>query len=365
MDKPRSSDGPVTLAHVAERAGVSQMTASRALNGRTGVSAKTRREVVRIATQLGYRVNVAARKLSNGRSRIIAVLAPDLTNQFIGQLLIGAGEAARKVDYEMLVYTLFDENRRSHDDMLRLLQQFADGLIAILPRGATDYVQALYAASMPIVVLDHRGEVAALPTIASNHYEGASIAMRHLLELGHSRIGFLTGPDEPGACADRLTAYQHVLAQHGLRVDPQLISAGDYTQRGGFEAARRLLSLRKRPTAIFAVNDMAAFGALDAIKDAGLSVPHDISLIGFDDIPTASQTHPPLTTIRQPLVWMGRSAVNTLLAQINGIDVASPRVTLPTELVVRASTAPPQNGGRVLPSAGARGAKPSAQGCEL
>ncbi|MEJ0002823.1 MAG: LacI family DNA-binding transcriptional regulator [Pararobbsia sp.] len=310
------------------------------MNGRTGVSAKTRREVVRIATQLGYRANVAARKLSNGRSRIIAVLAPDLTNQFIGQLLLGAGEAARKVDYEMLVYTLFDEDRRSHDEMLRLLRQFADGLIAILPRGATDYVQALYAASMPIVVLDHRGEVAALPTIASDHYDGASMAMHHLLELGHTRIGFLTGPAEPGAAADRLTAYRHVLAQHGIRFDPQLISAGDFTQRGGFEAARRLLGLTPRPSAIFAVNDMAAFGALDAIKDAGLSVPNDISLIGFDDIPMSSQTHPPLTTVRQPLVRMGRSAVNTLLAQINGIDVASPRVTLPTELVVRGTTAP-------------------------
>ncbi|CAM2151029.1 LacI family transcriptional regulator [Pararobbsia alpina] len=339
MEKPRIVDGPVTLAHVAERAGVSQMTASRALNGRSGVSAKTRREVVRIATQLGYRVNIAARKLSNGRSRIIAVLAPDLTNQFIGQLLIGAGEAARKVDYEMLVYTLFDESRRSHDEVLRLLQQFADGLIAILPRGATDYVQALYAANMPIVMLDHRGEFAKLPTIASNHYEGATMAMQHLLELGHSRIGFLTGPDEPGAAADRLLAYHHVLAQHGIRIDPQLISQGDFTQRGGFEAARRLLALKRRPTAIFAVNDMAAFGALDAIKDAGLSVPGDMSLIGFDDIPMAGQSHPPLTTVRQPLVWMGRSAVNTLLAQINGIDVASPRVTLPTELVLRGSTA--------------------------
>ena len=159
------------------------------------------------------------------------------------------------------------------------------------------------------------------------------------MNLGHRRIGYITGDERLAPAKDRHRAYVDTMAQQGLGRDAALIVKGDFTQKRGFEGAMRLLALADPPTAIFAANDLSAFGAIAAVREAGLRVPDDISVIGFDDIPTASQFYPPLTTVRQPIHQIGRAAVNTLLARIAGIEPASPQVILPTELILRASTA--------------------------
>ncbi|WP_429487744.1 LacI family DNA-binding transcriptional regulator [Paraburkholderia sp. RAU6.4a] len=328
-----------TLEHVAKLAGVSQMTASRALNGRPGVSRETRDEVLRIASDIGYVVNRTAQKLSGGRNGIIGIITPTLDTQFSSELILGAGRAARGAGCEMLVYTVFDEDRHTHHDLLGLIQQFSDGILAILPRESL-CLEALATAKVPVVVVDQRGTLTGFPSVSVDNYGGACLAVEHLAELGHKRIAFLAGDETIEGVRDRQRGYHDTLARLGLPREDSLVAAGDLSQMMAFDVTFDLLNLAEPPTAIFTANDQSAFGVIAAIREAGLRVPDDISVIGFDDIPMSEQFHPALTTIRQPFQQMARSAVNTLLAQIAGIDAASQRITLPAELVVRDSTGP-------------------------
>lgn len=327
-----------TLTDVALAANVSPMTASRAINNRSGVSGKTREHVLRVAAELGYVVNRAAQKLSGGRSHIVGIIAADLENPFISAVVTGASQAAWSAGYEALVYSQANREKRPPGSVMQLLRQISDGIIAVLPL-EYGYLGDLAAINIPVITIDHRGKHAEFPSIATDSYEGGRIAVRHLAELGHERIAFIAGDERLASAKDRRRAYMETMAQLGLKRDPALIVSGDFIQMGGFVATQKLLALKRPPTAIFAANDMSAFGAIAAIREVGLKIPEDISVIGFDDIPAAAQVYPALTTIRQPIHQMGRSAVNTLLALIAGIEPASPQVSLPTELVVRASTA--------------------------
>jgi LacI family transcriptional regulator len=341
-----------TLADVARLAGVSQMTASRALNGRPGVSRETRDEIVRIASDIGYVANRTAQKLSGGRNGIIGIITPTLDTQFSSELILGAGRAARAAGSEVLVYTVSDDSR-SHSDVLGLVRQFSDGLLAILPREAL-HLDALAAAHVPVVVIDQRGTLNRFPSVSVDNYGGACMAVEHLVKLGHQRIAFLGGDELIEGVRDRQRGYHDTLARYGLAQDPSLVATGDLSQMTAFDVTFGLLNLAEPPTAIFTANDQSAFGVIAAVREAGLRVPDDISVIGFDDIPMAEQFHPALTTVRQPFQQMASSAVNTLLAQIAGVEAASQRITFPAELVVRASTGP-------APSASAAQRRPRAE----
>lgn len=331
----------IRLAEVAHAAQVSPMTASRAMNNRSGVSPETREHVLKVAADLGYVVNRAAQKLSGGRSHIIGVIATDLENQYNSALIASTSEAAWEAGYETLIYSHVEREKRPSGSVMQLLRQISDGVIAVLPL-EFGYLGELASINIPVITVDHRGEHAEFPSVATDCYEGARTAVKHLADLGHRRIAYIAGDERLASARDRHRAYIETMAQYGFGVDPLLMLAGDFTQNGGFKATMRLLSLENPPTAIFAANDLSAFGAIAAIREAGLRVPDDISVIGFDDIPAASQFFPKLTTVRQPLHQIGRSAVNTLLALIAGLEPVSPQVTLPTELVVRASTASPK-----------------------
>ncbi|WP_237154372.1 LacI family DNA-binding transcriptional regulator [Oryzibacter oryziterrae] len=332
------SRGP-TLAEVARIAGVSLMTASRAVNNRPGVSDEKREEILGIADAIGYVANRAAQKLSGGRTHVIGVIA-QLHTPFTSDLVLGIGSAARAVGHEMLVYSLPDEGRRPPDSVVDLLHQVADGVIVILPY-ASDYLTNLSRSHIPIVTIE-AGETAEFPTVAADNYHGAAQAIRHLHDLGHRRIGFITGNERLASARDRHRAFVDLRHQLGLDADDDLVAMGDFTQRGGFVAAERLMALASRPTAIFAANDAQALGAMTAIRQAGLSVPQDISLIGFDDILLAAQMHPPLTTIRQPLAQMARAAIKLLLTLVAKGEPPATPITLPTQLIVRETTAPPR-----------------------
>ncbi|MDR3373114.1 MAG: LacI family DNA-binding transcriptional regulator [Ancalomicrobiaceae bacterium] len=330
-----------TLAEVAKIAGVSIMTASRAVNNRPGVSERTREAIIRIADEIGYVANRAAQKLSGGQTHLIGVIG-QLHTGFTAELVLNIGSAARAVDYEMLVYSLPAEDRSPPGNVVDLLNQVADGVIVILPY-ESEYLAQLNRSHIPIVTIDQT-KPDPFPAIIADNYAGARLAMQHLYELGHKRIGFITGNERLASARDRRRAYADLCSQFGLEASDELVSKGDFMQKGGYEAAKRLLALKRPPTAIFAANDVSAFGAMTAIRQAGLRVPEDMSLIGFDDIPLAAQLHPALTTIRQPLPQMARAAVNLLLAMIAGIEAPSPLITLPTQLVVRETTVRP--GGR-------------------
>lgn len=314
------------------------MSASRAVNLLPGVSRETRERILKLAAEMGYVANRSAQKLSGGRSRVIGLLAADLNNPFISALVSGAVQAASVAGNEVLIYSLVGNDQRPTANVLQLLQQFTDGVIAVLPY-QFGFVEGLAAARLPVITIDHHREHAEFPSIAADSYGGARSAMQHLAELGHRRIAFITGEEQLGSAQDRHRAYDDAVAIHRLESDPALVLRGDHTARGGREAAQKLIKMKVLPTAVFASNDLSAIGAMSALQAAGLRVPDDISIIGFDDLPAASQVHPALTTVRQPIAEMGRAAVNTLLASIAGLEVATPQVTLPTELVVRESTA--------------------------
>ena len=328
-----------TLSEVALAANVSPMTASRAINNRSGVSRETREHVLRIAADRGDVVNRAAQKLSGGKSHIIGVIATDPGNQYTASLIAGVSDAAWESGYETLIYAHVVREKRPSGSVMQLLRQISDGVIAVLPM-EYGYLGELASTSIPIITVDQRGKHAEFPSIAADAYDGARTAVRHLIHLGHRRIGYITGDERLASAKDRHRAYVDTMAQHGLGRDAALIVKGDFTQKRGFEGAMKLLSLANPPTAIFAANDLSAFGAISAVRESGLRVPDDVSVVGFDDIPTASQFYPALTTVRQPIHQIGRAAVNTLLARIAGIEPASPQVILPTELILRASTAP-------------------------
>ena len=331
----------ITLAEVAKATGVTQMTASRALNNRPGVSREKRDEIQRIADQLGYVVSRQTLKFAENQSRIIGVITPELHNSFVTELVVGAGRAARMAGYEMLVYSLADSDHHPSKSVLSLVQQSTAGVVALLPY-EYEYLDALVAARLPVITVDQRGQHSKFPSIAADSYDGARRATQHLFDLGHRRIAFVTGDERLGSALDRHRGYRDSLVLLGCVGDPKWVAKGDFTERGGYAAAKKLLALPERPTAIMTANDLSAFGVMAALRDAGLGVPEDISVLGFDDIPAASQIHPGLTTVRQPMQQMGRSAVNTLLAVIARLEPASSHIILPTELVVRGTTAPPK-----------------------
>ncbi len=330
-----------TLADVAQSAGVSMMTASRALNGRSGVAQNTKKRVLAKARELGYVANMSARSLVGGRMNVLGLVVPDLVTQFVGEVAASSSEAAEKLGFDLLIYTTSRKVDLESARIKVLKNGLVDGILAILPRNPANILGDLTNSGMPVVIIDSRGSSINLPTIAVENYNGARYAVEHLIALGHKRIGFLAGAEDVECSKDRLRGYREGLLNAGLAFDQNLVRPGNFRQPTGFQAALELLRLPNPPTAIFAANDLTAFGAMEAIKEVGLRVPHDVSVIGFDDIQMATQVHPALTTVKQPLHQMGISAVNLLVSMISGITPVSQRISLPTELIVRSSTAAP------------------------
>jgi LacI family transcriptional regulator len=194
---------------------------------------------------------------------------------------------------------------------------------------------------LPIVVVDHRGTGGSVPSVVTTNCQGTLDGTRYLLGLGHRRIGFITGDLQVPAAVDRLKGYRQALEEAGLLVDDRLIYKGDFRLRSGYSGAKALMELANPPTAIIASNDDSAIGVMDALRDLGYRIAEDVSVLGFDDIRASAETHPPLTTIRQPLAQMGRTAVELLLCLLEGKTLPVRCVELPTKLVVRGSCARP------------------------
>jgi LacI family transcriptional regulator len=335
-----------TLADIAQAAGVTRMTVSNALNDRVGVSAEVRDRIQTIARELGYVTNWVAKKLSDSRSNtqsgIIGVIA-EIHTPFMAEVVSSISAAVRDHGRDMLVYSLPDPGKDVPGNVLDLLLHAVDGVISVLPRDTND-LNTLIRAGVPIVAVDKLENETALSSVAADSYQGGCLAVRHLIELGHRRIAFLAGEDGRLSARDRLRAYRDTLLQAGIRVHEGYVVAGGYLQVPGQRATETLLAQATPPTAIFAANDASALGAIAAINAAGLSVPDDISVVGFDDVFAASQVNPGLTTIRQPFRKIGSMAVECLLSAKTRPEEwqAGPHdILLPVELIVRASTSAP------------------------
>jgi LacI family transcriptional regulator len=331
------------LADVARAAGVSQMTVSRALRGLPGVSESRREEIQRLAQELGYAVARAVPRPGGGRSRLVGVVSPYLDHSFSREVLAGIHRGARDAGYEVVVCSPEEHVRTPSGGIVRLLERSAAGVVALVPY-VYDYPSAAPEGRIPLVTIDHGGDPPWYPSVAADSYQGACAAVQHLVELGHRTVAFIAGVERLASARERRRAWADTLVQHGLTPDEGLVDHGWFTRHGGLEAAARLLERRPRPTAIFAANDLSAIGALAAAEAAGLSVPRDLSLVGFDDVAEAVQVRPQLTTVRQPLQELGRVAFELLLALMQGRRVGAGERLLATELVVRGSTGPPRRG---------------------
>jgi LacI family transcriptional regulator, galactose operon repressor len=333
--------GDVTIMDVAQEAGVSYATVSRVINNKGYIKPETRERVMRAVTRLGYVVNQQARSLARGRSQVVGLLVPSVDTGYIGEIIRGIDEEVAAASYDLMLYTAHRRKTRESAYVATLAQGLADGLLLVLPRDPGAYLETLRRRGFPCVLIDHQGLDDSGPVVGATNRKGAYDATRYLIELGHRRIGFITGALDLGCATERLAGYHAALAEHGLPADPALVREGDFMQPTGFRCACELLKLAQPPTAIFASNDIMAFGVMEAARVNGLRIPEDISIVGFDDIPQASHVHPPLTTVRQPLEHMGHTATRMLLRLIDNPRQIVERVDLPTELIVRQSCQAP------------------------
>lgn len=329
-------DGRVTIEDVAARAGVSIATVSRVVNGRYGVSARTIEMVQGVIDELGYESSLVARSLRSQRTNIVAILVSGI-EPFSAELLKGAARALQDTDFELIVYSGGMSGREGWErrSMSRLSGTLADGIILVTPTVVDVNT------SRPVVAVDPHVGGSSLPTVTSQNFEGGRAATRHLLELGHRRIAFLGGRTDLESARRREAGYREALAEAGIDFDPDLVRIGGFTEESAEVPARELLTLDPRPTAVFAANDLSAIQILRTAGELGLSVPDDVSVVGFDNIPESALTTPPLTTVDQSIQALGEEAVRLVLDLIehpDRVEAEPAQVTLPTALVVRAST---------------------------
>jgi LacI family transcriptional regulator len=337
------SNGParVTIREIADLAGVSIATVSRVLNGRGDVSPETRELVSRVIREHGYIANRSARGLSAGRTGLVGVLVPLVFPAYFAAILSGAAEALHEQDLRVVLSPTDHEHDREVSLIDRLMHGTTDGALIVLPEESSEELERLlhegysFVVVDPLMPLDER-----IPSVSAAHASGADQAMQHLLGLGHRRIAAITGPRGWVATEDRRRGYHAALAAAGILPDPALVVEGDFEIAGGEKAAGHLLDLREPPTAIFAFNDNLAIGVLQAARARGLRVPEDLSVVGFDDVEHASIVTPTLTTIRQPLAEMGRTAVSLLMRLLERQRFETLHVELGTRLVARESTGP-------------------------
>jgi DNA-binding LacI/PurR family transcriptional regulator len=336
---PQGPPRALGMSDVAARAGVSHQTVSRVVNGHPNVAPGTRERVRRAIAELGYLPNTAARALVTGSTRTIGFVTVSINQYGPAQTLVGLERAARAAGYSLSVTVLEDPTREAMRDAIdRFAARSVDAVVAL--GTYDDAFEALHAVSSPVpLVTVQSGGALEEPAVGVDQVAGGRLATRHLLDLGHRTVHHLTGPADSKEARDRLRAWRTELEAAGASV-PEVLS-GDWTPSSGYAAGRRLAARRRNGeelTAVFAANDQMALGVLAAFHEEGLSVPGDVSVVGFDDLPESPYFTPPLTTVRQDFAELGRRGVELVLARLAGVDAHEEPVV--PELVVRASTGP-------------------------
>ena len=336
-----------TISDVAQRAGVSTMTISRVINNSGYVRATTRQRVERAIEELSYVPNVLARQLRSKRTKTLALIVSDIMNPFFTTIARGVEDVAAPRGFSVM-YCNTDESAAKEAQYLRvLIERQVDGVLLVPTRGTGASFRTLRAHQMPVVVLDRRVTDRRVDSVRCDSEAGAHALTRHLVSLGHRRIAVLTGRRTISTSVDRVAGCRRALEESGLELDHDLVRYGLYNvgslnQADGYKMAREVLaSASPRPTAIFAANNFIASGAIRALREAGLRVPEDMSVVAFDDLPAEWGIDPYLTVAAQPAYEMGRRATELLLDRIAGDpDAAGQAVVFPFELIIRRSSAP-------------------------
>jgi len=313
---------PISIKDIARTAGVSHSTVSRALGDSSLVSAETKARIQRLARDMGYSPDAQARSLVMGRTRTIGVVVTTIADPFIGEIVQAVESTARDHGYTVILVSSNAEPDREIRAVEMLWSKRVDGVIVTSSRIGALYHDYLERLGVPVVLINNRSRQGGLYTFAVNvdNRHGGCLATNHLIELGHRRIGYLTGPADHSDDLDRLAGYRQALAEAGIAFDPALVVPGTGRADAGEQALPVLMALQAPPTAVFCYNDVTAIGLMHAARQVGLSVPDDLAVVGFDDIPFALYNYPPLTTIAQPKPEMGKSAVEMVLALVSDGD---------------------------------------------
>ncbi len=327
----------VTIKEVAREAGVSIATVSRVFNDSGPVGDETRRRIVDAAQRLRYIPNGAARSLITSRTMTLGVLLPDLFGEFFSEVIRGIDQTAQQHRYHLLLSSSHSE-RAEIEAALQAMEGRVDGLIVMYPGLDVDALRNTVSERLPVVLLNCRIEGGAFDSIIIDNYGGAYAMTEHLMRQGHRRIALITGGSQNYDAAERARGYRAALRDGGAEWSAELEVEGTFTDVSGYEAARRLLTLAPRPTAVFASNDAMAIGALSAFREAGLHVPDDIAVAGFDDIPIAAYVMPRLTTVHVPISELGVRAMERLVEAVRRENHHARRQdVVPTTLVLRDS----------------------------
>ncbi|MAT41252.1 MAG: LacI family transcriptional regulator [Anaerolineaceae bacterium] len=333
----RNKKRAVTIQDVAKAAGVSVSTVSRVLNEKVDVAQDTQERILDVIKQLGYTSNLAARSMRGRHSHLIGLIIPDIGFPYSIEIMKGVNQAIAQSDFGLMVYTTGDIQKNATASLEQhyvslLNNSITDGVIIVAPIAQDFYSDG------PIVSVDPHKMKPNFPSVHANNYEGARQAIKYLIELGHTRIGFIAGRPELESAERRLRGYRDTLVEFGLPLDESLIVQGDFTQKIAVGCAHQLLTMENRPTAIFAGNDQSAIGVYEAAEELGFDIPGDLSVVGFDNIPEAGYLN--LTTIDQFLTDMGRVATEMLIQLINQKPLETLTYRMQTELIIRGSCSP-------------------------
>lgn len=328
-----------TIRDVAEEADVSATTVSRVFNHDHLVNPETRERVLQVAQRMGYSPNVTARSLSNGRTRSVGVILPAPHGEFFSELIRGLDEAVQESDHFLLIAgSHYDPEEGA--SALESMAGRVDGLVVMMPRMRSGPLPQALDLDLPIVFVNSEVEGGRFDLYSMENRAGATHVVRHMIERGRSEIAVITGPPGSYDVERRLKGYHQALRDHGGTEGAMV--EGDFTQKSGYEAGQQIAALDRRPDAVFACNDYMAIGAMLAFQEAGIRVPDEIAVAGFDDITSARYANPPLTTVEVPVYELGRQAGERLLHRVQAPTPPEPKqFTVSHELKVRASTGGP------------------------
>lgn len=348
MPRRRSTARPATervnIRSVAAKAGVSIASVSRTVNGIDTVDPLIAKRVWEAVKDLGYQPNTQARALVSGRSHILGVMISDITNPFFPELIQSFEEIAVQNGYEIMIGSTAHDPRLLEQVIDRMLRRNVDG-VAVMTFGVEESVlDRLASRNVPLVFIDVAPKASGMTALTVDYSLGIGQAVQHLAVLGHRRIAFIAGPKGLHSAALRQKAFQDAARQIGLKIPAQYLVRGNHTLEGGTEAMEGLLQLSDVPTAVMCSNDMTAIGVLHAAADAGLRIPEDLSVVGFDDVHIARYMVPPLTTVQMSCATLARNAFAALRSHIDGHRQSTAgRYEIPTQLIVRRSTAIPRS----------------------